>query len=210
MVTHDWIKQVFAGDKRWLKNKEVCHCNAPRYDEVSVHNLYDECMQLPQMALYFPDRYPKGRHCNRQYFFNVLATIQPEYCAALIRESKDHRFKVLEEDQEKEAITITADWASELKQFPQFARSKGRMIHLLKQKSKIGMASQGRKKFKAMMPNQFASQAVEKEKMQMVFGKEQNQSSLIDNRQSSQPATPKKIQPTVLEIYKTPADDQSH
>ena len=50
---------------------------------------------------------------------------------------------------------MTEEWAAELKQFPQFARSKGRMMHLLAQKSKVGIAKKSRKKFKALQPAEY-------------------------------------------------------
>ena len=108
------------------------------------------------MAVYFPDSYPKGRSCNREYFFSILATVQPEYCDKLIRNCKDMRFGLNDEEQQQKAIVITNEWAAELKQFPQFARSKGRMMHLLAQKSKIGIANKSRKKFKALTPADYA------------------------------------------------------
>ena len=58
----------------WLKCNEVVHANPPRYDELSVKNLYDYCLTLGDMHLYFPDTYPKGRACNKAYFFVILAT----------------------------------------------------------------------------------------------------------------------------------------
>ena len=30
MITHDWVKLVFAGEKRWLKAADVVHANPPR------------------------------------------------------------------------------------------------------------------------------------------------------------------------------------
>ena len=44
MVTFPFLKQVFKGDKKLLKTSEVNICNPPRYDEVSVKNLYKECI----------------------------------------------------------------------------------------------------------------------------------------------------------------------
>ena len=79
MITSAWLKQVLKGEKRLLKARDVHKCNPPRYDEVSVTALYEYCMKLPDMAQYFPDAYPKGRGCNREYFFSVLATVQPDY-----------------------------------------------------------------------------------------------------------------------------------
>ena len=69
MITSTWVKLVFAGKKKWLKAKEVVHANPPRYDEISVTQLYDYVMTLPRMAQYFPDAYPKGRSCNRKLAF---------------------------------------------------------------------------------------------------------------------------------------------
>jgi hypothetical protein len=50
MITSTWVKQVLSGEKRWLKAKEVVHANPPKYDEISVVQLYDYVMTLPQMA----------------------------------------------------------------------------------------------------------------------------------------------------------------
>ena len=97
-------------------------CNPPKYDEVSVTNLYEVCILLDGMAQYFPDSYPKGRSCSREYFFTVLATLHPEYLRDLILKSKRDRFAVNNEEQAGEAILISAEWEQQLKEFPQFAR----------------------------------------------------------------------------------------
>ena len=107
-----------SGKKQWLKNAQVIHCSPPRYDEISVSALYEQCMKLPHMAQFFPDAYPKGRACNRDYFFSILATVQPDYCQRLIRDCKDKRFAVSDDQQENAAIELTSEWAEELKQFP--------------------------------------------------------------------------------------------
>ena len=49
----------------------------PKFDELSVKNLYDELLALDNMDLYFPDKYPKGRQCDREYIFNVANTLHP-------------------------------------------------------------------------------------------------------------------------------------
>ena len=45
--------------------KDVTPCNAPLYDEIGVTRLYDKVVQIEGMAIYFPDKYPKGRKCDR-------------------------------------------------------------------------------------------------------------------------------------------------
>ena len=44
MVTSGFLKQILAGEKKLLKAEEVKTCNPPRYDEISVTNLYEECI----------------------------------------------------------------------------------------------------------------------------------------------------------------------
>ena len=73
------------------------------------------------MSDYFPDEYPKGRSCSREYFFNVLATLYPQYLKDLILKSKSDRFAVNEGDTKNEAIILSPDWERQLKEFPQFA-----------------------------------------------------------------------------------------
>lgn len=79
MLNAKWLKQIISGDKKLLKAKEAKRCNPPRYDEISVSNLYSKCIVLEGMADFFPDEYPKGRSCSREYFFTILATQYPEY-----------------------------------------------------------------------------------------------------------------------------------
>ena len=88
MVNAKWLKQILSGDKKLLKAKEARHCNPPRYDEISVANLYDQCLLMDNMADYFPDEYPKGRTCQREYFFTILATLHPDYTEQLLQKSK--------------------------------------------------------------------------------------------------------------------------
>lgn len=47
---------------------------------------------MPNMKAYFPDSYPKGRSCNREYFFTVLASLHPDYVDELVKKSKSDRF----------------------------------------------------------------------------------------------------------------------
>ena len=57
----------------------------------------DYCLDLEAMKDFFPDEYPKGRSCNREYFFNVLSTLHPDYTDQLILKSKEKRFAVTDE-----------------------------------------------------------------------------------------------------------------
>ena len=98
MVTAPFLKQIFKREKKLLKAYDVKICNPPKYDEISVTQLYDACIKLDGMAECFPDRYPKGRSCSREYFFTILNTKHPEYTNKLILNSKFVRFAGEQED----------------------------------------------------------------------------------------------------------------
>ena len=118
MITVAWLKQIFSGKKELLKLEDVRMSSIPRFDEISVKNLYDDTMKLPGMSKYFPNEYPKGRTCDRKYFFAVLSTVHPEVTQDILRHSKNARFKNLESVEKGEAIAITPEWEDLLREFP--------------------------------------------------------------------------------------------
>ena len=75
MFTKDFAKDVFSGLKKLLKLREVKFIQVTKYDELSVKALYDKFLSLGGMKDYFPDKYPKGRQCDREYMFNVANTL---------------------------------------------------------------------------------------------------------------------------------------
>ena len=94
MVAKDHLKQVLAGEKRFLKMGQVKFINAPNYDETGVKNLYDKVVQLPGMAPLFPDKYPKGRTCCKAYMYNCWNSIHPEEFAQVIEYANAQRYTV--------------------------------------------------------------------------------------------------------------------
>ena len=61
MFNKGFSKKLFAGDKKLMKLKAVNLISVPKYDEISVKNLYSQLIELEEMQLYFPDKYNKGR-----------------------------------------------------------------------------------------------------------------------------------------------------
>ena len=89
MFTKDYAKDIFAEKKILMKKKNVLYINVPKFDELSVKNLYDKLIKLDNMPKYFPDKYPKGRQCDREYLFNVANTLHE----GVIQEYIDHALK---------------------------------------------------------------------------------------------------------------------
>ena len=63
------------------------------------------------MKVYFPDAYPKGRQCSREYFFSILATLHPDYTNELLMKSKKDRFAGDKDEDKQEMIEIDDTWA---------------------------------------------------------------------------------------------------
>ena len=78
MVTKDYLKEVLIGNKSFLRMNEVKFCNPPAYDEIGVKNLYVHIVSMEGMGMYFPDKFPEGRTCDRSYMYNVWNTKYPE------------------------------------------------------------------------------------------------------------------------------------
>lgn len=85
MFTKDYAKDIFSEKKQLVKKKHIHFIEVPKYDELSVKNLYDKFMSLGNVPVYFPDKYPKGRQCDRDYMFNIVNTLKPDMVEELIK-----------------------------------------------------------------------------------------------------------------------------
>ena len=94
----------------------------PHYDELSVKNLYPQFKKDPVFMSYFPSTYPVGKGPPREYFFNVLNTLQPEYLSELLTYANKQRMTGEGEARKNETIKISEFWAEELKAMPYLSR----------------------------------------------------------------------------------------
>ena len=123
MMTKDFLKLVFADKKRLLKMSEVRFINVPKYEELSVKNLFPHLKNDKTFMMYFPDKYPQGHPPDREYFFNVLNTLNTQYVSDIIKHANQLRNKGNGEDDNKECIEITDEWWQQLNEIP-FSSSK--------------------------------------------------------------------------------------
>ena len=57
----------------------------PHYEELSVKFLYPEMKKDGAFMAYLPDKYPAGKAPPREFFFNILNTLHPEYLANIMQ-----------------------------------------------------------------------------------------------------------------------------
>ena len=63
----------------------------PHYDEISVKALWPEFKKDPDFIKYFATTYPQGKGPPRDYFFNILNTLQPEYLQQVMAHANEQR-----------------------------------------------------------------------------------------------------------------------
>ena len=147
MCTKDFLKQVLKDEKKLLKMSDVKFVNVPSFDEISVRALYDRVVSNPDIAIYFPSKFPKGMQCSREYMFNVWNTMEPEQVKAVINHANSQRYSVKNDKVREDTILITEEWRDQIEQMPFVSKQRGRMSDLLKQKSKVQAIHKERVKY---------------------------------------------------------------
>ena len=116
--TKDFAKHVFGGDKSMMKNRDVLMVCVTKFDELSVKNLYNGFMQLEGVNQYFPDSYPRGRVCDREFMFNIVNTLHEDVVTDIIQHALRQRHILNEDFQKKESILISDHWKKEFESLP--------------------------------------------------------------------------------------------
>ena len=98
MMNKDFLRAVLADKKKLLKLSEVKMINVPKYEELSVKKLFPYLKDDPIFMMYLPDYFPKGHTPDREYFFNVLNTLMPQYVSKIIAHASRCRNHIVQED----------------------------------------------------------------------------------------------------------------
>jgi hypothetical protein len=125
MFTKDHLKAILAGEKRLLLVKDIKVVNMPKYDELSVKAIYDPMMMREDLRAYFPDHYPAGRQCAREYFWCVCDTVYPKEIDAMIKHANVQRCNQQNPDDCDNKIKVTDEWAKILEAHPFKLPKKG-------------------------------------------------------------------------------------
>ena len=75
----DFLRQVLTEEKELMPLSAVKLVTVPNYDELSVKNLWPHMQEIEEFTRFFPDKIPKGRLPSREYFFNVMNTVNTAY-----------------------------------------------------------------------------------------------------------------------------------
>ena len=153
----NFIRAILQNKKQALKQTVISHIVVPKYEELSVKNLYEDALSDPEVGGYLPElTMNSNRLPERDFFFGILGTIKPDYLKQIINDAHKNRYEAGNKDQEKNYIMIKDKWLEELTKHP-FLSSKmaclihverpGRAIFLLKERTKFVRAKRDVKKY---------------------------------------------------------------
>ena len=91
-MNKDFLKQVLGDEKRLLPIADCRFINVPKFDELSVKNIFPLFAEDAEVMQYFPDSFPREKGPTRDYFFTVLNTVRPDYLARVIKHANNVRF----------------------------------------------------------------------------------------------------------------------
>ena len=112
------MKQILAEEKQLLKKSNVVTRKVPQYEELSVKALWPQVQGDEDVSKYFPDQFAVGKGPGRDYFFNVLNTVQPDFLNQIISHANKQRMSADGEIGQREAIKISQFWEEQLKLMP--------------------------------------------------------------------------------------------
>ncbi len=78
-------------------------------------------MATKDLGRFFPDQRTLSDLPDRDYFFNVINTVEPDYLAALIKHAQNQRFENKVTDENPNIIKVTSFWKKELEASPYFS-----------------------------------------------------------------------------------------
>ena len=122
-VDKDFLKAILANEKKLLKKKSVDYISVPHWAELAVNKLWPQMKTDAAFNIYFQDEYPDVKGPCREYFFNILNTIYPDYLAQIMSHASKMRFSAEGVGQQRHVIRASEEWVEALKHMP-FKSSK--------------------------------------------------------------------------------------
>ena len=109
-MNKDFLKAVLTDDKRLMKKKAVDFIHVPGWDELAVKKLWPDLKEDAEFKVYFQDEYANEKGPCREYFFNILNTVYPEYLGNIMSHAAKERFALDGAAGKTEAIKATEEW----------------------------------------------------------------------------------------------------
>ena len=97
-----YLKDILSGERLYFTQKEVKHCNVPRYYQLTLKKLTLYALKHPVMKDYIPFQHdPSDPMLDRKFIITIINTIDPDFFptrVALIMKERSDRYLRQEED----------------------------------------------------------------------------------------------------------------
>lgn len=121
-----------------------------------MSNLWPKMQSDEQFMRHFPNKLPKNRLPDREYFFTVLNTVHEDFTQKMIKHANEQRNSSVAATMQQESILITQNMFEKLNEFPYISckftlntnfllARKGKTVYLLKQKAMPVLSKKRRK-----------------------------------------------------------------
>ena len=117
-MNKDYLRQIFRDEKKLLGLNDVKYISIPAFDELAVEKIWPMVKEDAEFARLFPDKLSKGKLPQREYFWNVLNTRQPEYVQLLVEHAMKQRNTSESKEKQAETIAISEEWWDRLHLIP--------------------------------------------------------------------------------------------
>ena len=98
--------------------KDVKFKVIPVYDELAVKKFWPMMQTDAAFMKYFPDKLPKGRLPDRDYFWNIFNTLYEDYVSELVRNANEQRNTVKKQQEAEQVMQVTEGWWEKLNAVP--------------------------------------------------------------------------------------------
>jgi len=112
-----------AGEKNLLSRSVVRHLRVPRYQEFTLQQVYDLADQDVLLKSYLPDLDMARRPPNREFVFQILATVRPEKFDYMMQKSLEQRNVFSKNKKDPSTLKISSE-AAEVLLYDFYAPSK--------------------------------------------------------------------------------------
>ena len=117
-VNKDFMKDVLNGKKKLLKKQSVNYISVSAYQELSVVRLWPDMKDDPGLAPFFQDEYAGGKGPAREYFFNIVNTVYPDWLQQTVAHANNCRYAEAADPEQKNQILVTEEWEQALNALP--------------------------------------------------------------------------------------------
>ncbi len=101
---------MFCGKKELIPQAQIRPVSVPRYDELSVQGLIKDIMASKDLSKFFPEQKTPSDLPDREYFFTIINTVEPDYLSQLIKHAQNQRFNNMVPDENPNVIEVTSFW----------------------------------------------------------------------------------------------------